>query len=156
MKYCDAVCVPSKDLFAWNHKGSIKVRVNHWYLLKSLLNIWHSLWSAHHCCHTLTVCVTYKTLRAEDIKHSSSEVSSICTHTNITYLLAVFADIRVDLIESAEHVELRRVESGLFCQISIHVLVANGWQPVDVSVVPGDATEGQHLELLTQNHSKGS
>lgn len=93
---------------------------------------------------------------AQDIKHSSSEVSIISTHTNRTYLLAVLADIRVDLIECAEHVELRRVESGLFCQISIHVLVANGRQPVDVSVVPGDATEGQHLDLLTQNHSQGS
>lgn len=52
------------------------------------------------------------------------------------YLLAVLADVRVDLIESAEHVELCRVESGLFSQVSIHVLVANGWQPVNVSVVP--------------------
>lgn len=59
------------------------------------------------------------------------------------YLLAVLADVRVDLIESAEHVELRRVESGLFSQISVHVLVANRRQPVDVSVVPAGTVRGQ-------------
>lgn len=63
------------------------------------------------------------------------------------YLLAVLADVRVDLIESAEHVELCRVESGLFGQISIHVLVANRWQPVDVSVVP--AGNGQRAKVST-------
>lgn len=69
---------------------------------------------------------------------------------NITNLLTVLADVRVDLIESAEHVELCGVESGLFCQIGIHVLVTNGWQPVDVSVVPGDVEKGQHLASLTE------
>lgn len=63
-------------------------------------------------------------------------------HANITHLLAVLADVRVDLIESAEHVEVCGVESGLFRQIGIHVLVANSWQPVDVSVVPGDTAKG--------------
>lgn len=66
-------------------------------------------------------------------------IKRICAVTQKTvwlYLLAVLADVRVDLVERAEHVELRRVESGLFSQVSVHVLVANGWQPVDVSVVP--------------------
>lgn len=70
----------------------------------------------------------------------------MCVCANITNLLTVLADVRVDLIESAEHVELCGVESGLFCQIGIHVLVANGWQPVDVSVVPGDR-EGATLGI---------
>lgn len=70
----------------------------------------------------------------------------------MSYLLTVLADVWVDLIESAEHVELCGVESGLFCQIGIHVLVANGWQPVDISVVPEDASEGQHLASLTETH----
>lgn len=74
------------------------------------------------------------------------------TNANITYLLTVLADVRVDLIESAEHVELCGVESGLFCQIGVHVLVTNGWQPVDVGVVPEDADEGQHLASLAETH----
>lgn len=86
-------------------------------------------------------------------KQSSSEMSNCMLVYDVTYLFAVLADVRVDLIESAEHVELRRVESGLFCQIGIHVLVANGWQPVDVSVVPGDTAGGRHLASLAQNHS---
>lgn len=64
---------------------------------------------------------------------------------NRSYLLAVLADVRVDLIESAEHVELCRVESGLLSQVSVHVLVANSWQPVNVSVVPGGPVRGQKL-----------
>ena len=70
----------------------------------------------------------------------------------ITHLLAVLADVGIDLIESAEHVELCRVESGLLCQIGVHVLVANGRQPVDVSIVPEDAGEGQYLASLARTH----
>lgn len=61
---------------------------------------------------------------------------------SVTHLLAVLADVRVDLVEGAEHVELCGVESGLFCQIGVHVLVANGWQPVDVGVVPEEKKLG--------------
>lgn len=70
----------------------------------------------------------------------------------VTHLLTVLADVGVDLIESAEHVELCRVESGLLCQICVHVLVANGRQPVDVSVVPEDADEGRYLASLAATH----
>lgn len=68
----------------------------------------------------------------------------------IRYLLTVLADVRVDLIESAEHVELCGVESGLFCQIRIHVLVANGRQPVDVGVVPVGGGTRHHSHRLAQ------
>lgn len=67
--------------------------------------------------------------------------------TNIAYLFTVFADVIIDFVESAEHVELCGVESGLFCQIGVHVLVTNGWQPVDVGIVPGDTDEGQRHRL---------
>lgn len=58
---------------------------------------------------------------------------------DVPYLLTVLADVRVDLVERAEHVELCGVESGLLCQIGIHVLVTNGRQPADVSIVPANA-----------------
>lgn len=68
------------------------------------------------------------------------------THdTKLFYLLTVLADVRVDLVERAEHVELRQVQPGLLRQISIHVLVANSWQPVNVSVVPVATGRGQRL-----------
>lgn len=86
---------------------------------------------------------------AECMKNNCAKVGRACAsahaYANITHLLTVLADVRVDLIERAEHVELCGVESGLFCQIGVHVLVANGRQPVDVGVVPEDADEGQHL-----------
>lgn len=110
--------------------------------------------------HTSKIFIDYlrdSPANAEGIKNSLDHLRCVCLSTcayaNITYLLTVLADVRVDLIESAEHVELCGVESGLFCQIGVHVLVANGWQPVDVSVVPGDTAEGQHLASLTQTHS---
>lgn len=72
-------------------------------------------------------------------------ICAVTHYAKLIYLLAVLADVRVDLIESAEHVELRRVESGLFSQVSVHVLVANSWQPVNVSVVPAGKVRGQKL-----------
>lgn len=65
--------------------------------------------------------------------------------TKLFYLFTVLADVRVDLIKRAEHVELCQVQSGLLRQISIHVLVANSWQPVNVSVVPAGTVRGQKL-----------
>ncbi len=86
---------------------------------------------------------------AECFSNNYTHVRCACAcaimHAPITHLLTVLADVRVDLIESAEHVELCGVESGLFCQIGVHVLVANSWQPVDVSVVPETTVRGQHL-----------
>lgn len=71
--------------------------------------------------------------------------------TKRIYLLAVLADVRVDLIERAEHVELRRVQPGLFGQVSVHVLVADRRQPVNVSVVPAGTTRGQTLATQQSN-----
>lgn len=75
---------------------------------------------------------------------------SVLVYEN-TDLLTVLANVRIDLVESTEHVELCGVESGLFCQIRVHVLVANGRQPVDVSVVPVDTDEGRHLQTLIES-----
>lgn len=50
--------------------------------------------------------------------------------------MAVLADVSVDLMEGTEHVELTGVKAGLFRQIGIHILITDGRQAVDVSVVP--------------------
>lgn len=91
-------------------------------------------------------------VRSNKQKRNKSHTHTTYLHvraepTNITYLFTVFADVIIDFVESAEHVELCGVESGLFCQIGIHVLVTNGWEPVDVSIVPGDTDEGRRQRL---------
>ena len=66
-----------------------------------------------------------------------------------THLLAVLADVGVDLVEGAEHVELVGVQPGLLRQVGVHVLVADGGQAVDVRVVPGVGTDG-HLSTRSR------
>lgn len=67
----------------------------------------------------------------------STYVVYVCAFA-VDYLFAVLADVRVDLIQSAQHVKLMRVEPCLLSQIRIHVLVADRWQSVNISVVSGD------------------
>lgn len=76
--------------------------------------------------------------------------ASTCMYVSITHLLTVLVDVRVDLIQSAEHVKLCGVESGLFCQIGVHVLVTDGRHPVDVSIIPEMQT--RHLASLAGPH----
>lgn len=59
------------------------------------------------------------------------------------HLFAVLANVGVNLVEGTEHVKLIGVKSCLFCQICIHVLIGDGWQPADVSVVPVETARGR-------------
>lgn len=70
------------------------------------------------------------------------------------HLLAVLADVSVDLMEGTEHVELSGVKTGLFRQIGIHILITDGRQPVDVSVVPGRKHAGTHSCCQSQGYSR--
>lgn len=65
------------------------------------------------------------------------------------HLLAVLADVSVDLMESAEHVELTGVKAGLFSQIGIHILITDGRKAVDVGIVP----ERRHTHTLSKSRS---
>lgn len=65
------------------------------------------------------------------------------------HLLAVLADVGVDLVEGAEHVELTGVKAGLFSQIGIHILITDGRQAVDVSVVPETHTHTHSVSQCT-------
>ena len=73
----------------------------------------------------------------------------VCVCVCPTHLLAVFANVGVDLVEGAEHVELRGVEASLLRQVGIHILVADGRQAVNVSVVPAHTDRG-HTHTLTR------
>lgn len=64
--------------------------------------------------------------------------------------MAVLADVSVDLMEGTEHVELTGVKAGLFSQIGIHILITDGRQAVDVSVVPG--RKRTHTHTRCQGH----
>lgn len=66
------------------------------------------------------------------------------------HLLAVLADVSVDLMESAEHVELTGVKAGLFSQIGIHILITDGRKAVDVGIVP----EWRHTHTHTLSKSR--
>lgn len=55
-----------------------------------------------------------------------------------THFFAVLADVRVNLIQSAQHVELVRVKPRLLSQVRVHILVTDGWQSANVGVVPAD------------------
>lgn len=68
---------------------------------------------------------------------SQQGVSILC-HSALTgpHLLAVLADVSVDLMEGTEHVELTGVKAGLLSQIGIHILITDGRQAVNVSIVP--------------------
>lgn len=95
--------------------------------------------------HRLTFAADGKMLLCVLTLFGALHLCAAARRTKRIYLLAVLADVRVDLVERAEHVELRRVQPGLFGQVSVHVLVADRRQPVNVSVVPAGTTRGQKL-----------
>lgn len=43
----------------------------------------------------------------------------------MSYLLCIFAHVRVDLAEGAHGVELVHVHAGLLCQVGVHILIAD-------------------------------
>lgn len=76
----------------------------------------------------------------------------IFVHGVLPYLLCVFAHVGVDLTEGAHAVELVNVHPGLLCQVRIHVLVTDGWQTVNVGIVPGGTYRERH-SLSTSTYS---
>lgn len=66
----------------------------------------------------------------------------------LTHLLAVLADVGVDLVEGTEHIELTGVKTGLFSQICIHILITDGRQAVDVGVVSGNMYTHTHKHTM--------
>ena len=68
--------------------------------------------------------------------------------------MAVLADVSVDLMEGTEHVELTGVKAGLFSQIGIHILITDGRQAVDVSVVPGRKRAHTHTHTHRLSESR--
>lgn len=54
----------------------------------------------------------------------------------ITHLFGVFTHVGVNLTERAHAVELVHVHPWLFCQVGVHVLVADRWHLTDVWIVP--------------------
>lgn len=57
-------------------------------------------------------------------------------HPGDTHLFAVLADVGVDLVERAQHVELDGVQARLLGEVGVHVLVADGGELGDVCVIP--------------------
>lgn len=66
----------------------------------------------------------------------------------LTHLLAVLADVGVDLVEGTEHIELTGVKTGLFSQICIHILITDRRQAVDVGVVSGNMYTHTHKHTM--------
>lgn len=52
-----------------------------------------------------------------------------------SYLFTVLADIGVDLVEGAQHIELCGVQAGLLREVGIHILVTNGWELGNICIV---------------------
>lgn len=52
------------------------------------------------------------------------------------YLVFVFGDVRVDLVQRRHTVKLTEVQAGLLCQVGTHVLIADSWHTEDIRVVP--------------------
>lgn len=79
----------------------------------------------------------------------------VCACSTTPHLCAVLANVGVNLVEGTEHVKFTGVKSCLFSQIRIHVLIGDGWQFVDVSVVPVETAGGRYsmLALLTTTKS---
>lgn len=72
----------------------------------------------------------------------------VCVHP---HLFAVLANVGVNLVEGTEHVKFTGVKSCLFSQIGIHVLIGDGWQSADVSVVPVGTARGRYSMFLLLN-----
>lgn len=53
----------------------------------------------------------------------------------LSYLLTVLADIGVDLVEGAQHIELCGMQAGLLREVGIHILVTNGWELGNICIV---------------------
>lgn len=54
------------------------------------------------------------------------------------YLIFVFGDVGVYLVQRRHTVKLTEVKAGLLCQIGTHILIADSWHPGDIRVVPGE------------------
>lgn len=68
------------------------------------------------------------------------------------HLLAVLADVSIDLMEGTKHVELTGVKASLLSQIGIHILITDGRQAIDVSVVP--ESRQTHTHCQCRGHSR--
>lgn len=53
----------------------------------------------------------------------------------LSYLFTVLADIGVDLVEGAQHIEFCGVQAGLLREVGIHILVTNGWELGNICIV---------------------
>lgn len=60
----------------------------------------------------------------------------------LPHLFAVLADVRVDLIEGTQHVELHGMQAGLLGEVGVHVLVADGGELGDVCIVSAGERTG--------------
>lgn len=58
------------------------------------------------------------------------------TALSSAYLIFVFGDVGVDLVQRRHTVKLTEVQAGLLCQVGTHVLIADSWHTGDIRVVP--------------------
>lgn len=70
----------------------------------------------------------------------------------LPYLLAVLADVGVDFIEGAQHVELHGVQAGLLSEVGIHVLITDGGELGNVCIVSVMDGVGALVRLGTPPH----
>lgn len=62
-----------------------------------------------------------------------------------THLFLVLVDVKVELTERAQRVELGAVEARLFHQVGVHVLIADARHFSDIPVVPAGGSEADAL-----------
>lgn len=60
------------------------------------------------------------------------------TALSSAYLIFVFGDVGVDLVQRRHTVKLTEVQAGLLCQVGTHVLITDSWHTGDIRVVPGE------------------
>lgn len=60
------------------------------------------------------------------------------TAVSSAYLVFVFGDVGVDLVQRRHTVKLTEVQAGLLCQVGTHVLITDSWHTGDIRVVPGE------------------
>lgn len=61
-------------------------------------------------------------------------ITELCS----AYLIFVFGDVGVDLVQCRHTVKLTEVQAGLLCQVGTHVLITDSWHTEDIRVVPGE------------------
>lgn len=71
---------------------------------------------------------------ATDIFLGPDHVACAALET-LSYLLTVLADIGVDLVEGAQHIELRGMQARLLREVGVHILVTNGWELGNICIV---------------------